>query len=238
MSQNDTAAVPYGTVGTRPERRARARPWVSASTRPLVLDLDGALLRTDTLFEGVVALLRVNPLMIFPMLLWLARGRAVLKARIAALAPLDAAALPVDERLVALGEEAAKAGRHVVLATAADDRVARALARRFAFIGRVIASDGRVNLKGAAKAAALRAAFPQGFDYAGDSASDLHVFAAAENIFRPRRRRRGCARACARQADAGAARRAVRFGVWARALRLKQWAKNVSSSRRSHLRAR
>ena len=55
-------------------------------------------------------------------------------------------------------------------------RSAQAIAKRFDFISEVIASDGRRNLKGRAKAAQLRERFPGGFIYAGNSAADLHVW--------------------------------------------------------------
>lgn len=233
MSRNATPAIPYGTLPGRLSGAPRKspvpiRPLPGEATRPLVFDLDGALLRTDTLFEGVVAALRLNPLMIFTLFLWLLQGRAVLKARLAAYAPLEAANLPVDQRLVALGEAAAAAGRPVVLATAADISIAQSVARRFPFITRVMASDGSVNLKGSAKAAALKAAYPDGFDYAGDSAADLAVFAVAENIVLVR----ASASVIARASALGKPMQIIEatapgLKVWARALRIKQWAKNA-----------
>ena len=225
MYHDVTGAVPEQDVASRADRSSAPEP---DATRPLVLDLDGTLLRTDTLLESAVAALRDNPFVIFSMLLWLLQGRAVLKQRLAAIAMPDIATLPAEPRVVSLGRAAAAAGRPVVLATAATVEIAAAVAERFPFISRVMASNGRTNLKGGAKAEALAAAFPQGFDYAGDSAADLTVFAAAERVVVVR-------------APAGVVRRAQALGkpvevigaersavaVWARALRLKQWAKNA-----------
>ena len=225
MYHDVTRAVPEQDIASRAGRPAV--PGAEA-TRPLVLDLDGTLLRTDTLLESAIVALRGNPFVVFSMLLWLLQGRAVLKQRLAAIAMPDIATLPADPRVVGLARAAAAAGRPVVLATAATVEIAAAVAERFPFISRVIASNGKTNLKGGAKAEALVAAFPDGFDYAGDSAADLAVFAAAERMV-------------VVHARAGVVRKAQALGkpvevigaetsmlaVWARALRLKQWAKNA-----------
>ena len=50
---------------------------------PLFVDLDGTLVRTDTLVESVLALLRRRPLMLFVLPFWLLRGKALLKEEIA-----------------------------------------------------------------------------------------------------------------------------------------------------------
>ena len=149
---------------------------------PLVIDLDGTLLRTDLLLEGITALLRRNPLMLLLMLLWLPRGRAYFKRRIAEGAGLDVATLPANEVLLAHIEARKAAGQRIVLATAADELMALRALRRFPVFDRVVASDGVRNLKGEAKANQLRALYPQGFDYAGDSAADLPVWAAARRV--------------------------------------------------------
>ena len=60
-------------------------PNLSSSVRaaPLVVDLDGTLTKTDTLFESMAALLRRKPWCVPWLLLWLLAGRAQFKARVA-----------------------------------------------------------------------------------------------------------------------------------------------------------
>lgn len=90
-------------MATAHARRAETAPILiedaASALRPvpLVIDLDGTLLRTDLLLEGIIALLRRNPLM----LLWLPRGRAFFKRRIAEGAVLDVATLPANAALLA-----------------------------------------------------------------------------------------------------------------------------------------
>jgi phosphoserine phosphatase len=146
-----------------------------ADALPLCVDLDGTLVRTDTLLEGLVALsggLRMGALaMAF------AAGRAGLKARVDALAPPDAALLPYNETLLAWLREQKAAGRRIVLATAASETVARRVADHLGLFDEVIASSPTHNLKGRHKAEALVARFGRGgFAYAGDARADLAVW--------------------------------------------------------------
>ncbi|MBD8907487.1 UbiA family prenyltransferase [Methylorubrum zatmanii] len=201
----------------------------AAGTRPvpLVIDLDGTLLRTDLLLEGMIALLRRNWLALFAMLFWLPQGRASFKHKVAEAAGLDVATLPVNEALLAHIEAQKAAGREIVLATAADELMALRALRCFPVFDRVIASDGVTNLKGEAKAAQLRALYPQGFDYAGDAANDLPVWAAARRVIvveAPASVLRA-ARALGKPVEAIPA--APRARALLKALRPHQWAKNA-----------
>jgi 4-hydroxybenzoate polyprenyltransferase len=151
-----------------------------------------------------------------------------LKERLAAIARINVDTLPIDKRVVALAETAALMGRDVALATAADAGIAQAVARRFPFITRVMASHVGHNLKGTKKAAALSAAFPQGFDYAGDSAADLEIFAKARQIILVRASSSVETRARSLGKPTLVIHRdTTGFSIWLRALRIKQWAKNT-----------
>jgi 4-hydroxybenzoate polyprenyltransferase len=147
---------------------------------PLVLDLDHTLIHTDILHETALAYVKGNPLSIFKLLGWLLRGKAWFKRRLTSAMPANVDMLPVNEALVAYARSQNAGGREVVLATAADDLVARRIAKRFDFIDNVIASDGVTNLKGAAKAERLIELYPAGFSYAGDCQADLPVWQAAK----------------------------------------------------------
>lgn len=150
--------------------------------QPLVLDLDRTLIKTDLLFEAFAAALHKNPFIVFLAVWWLVQGKAVLKRKLAERVMLDLEVIPVTEAVQRLAQAESARGRVIVLATGADELLARRIARRFAFIERVFASDGISNLKGKWKAEVLAEAFPQGFIYAGDSASDLPIWQAASTV--------------------------------------------------------
>jgi 4-hydroxybenzoate polyprenyltransferase len=150
-------------------------------TVPLVLDLDGTLIRTDSLHEQALALVRRNPLAIFKLITWVFAGRVVLKERLAEASPIEPEFFPANEDVVALAEAAAADGRRVILATAAHANTAGPFQKLFPFISEVLATEAGVNLKGKAKADELVRRFPDGFDYAGDSSADLEVWKHARN---------------------------------------------------------
>src|SRR5689334_11147762 len=98
------------------------------SERPLCVDLDGSVVRTDLLFESFLLLLKRNPAYLFRAFVWLLRGRAVLKAEIARRVHIDVTTLPYDAQLLAwLKSERAK-GRRIWLCTGANEELAGAVA--------------------------------------------------------------------------------------------------------------
>jgi hypothetical protein len=72
---------------------------------PLVLDLDGTLIRSDLLFESFVAALKKNPLVALLSIWWLITGGAArLKQRLAVIAITDTDLIPINADIVALAE--------------------------------------------------------------------------------------------------------------------------------------
>ena len=97
---------------------------------PLCIDCDGTLLRTDLLHEAVFQLLKEAPLTLLKVPFWLARGRAYMKERIAAIVSFSRATLPFNDDVIALARDAACAGRKLVLATASPRSFAEQVAAR------------------------------------------------------------------------------------------------------------
>lgn len=196
---------------------------------PLVLDLDGTLVAVDTLHEAFFLFLKRNWRAAWRTPLWTLEGRAVVKERLATeVTEADVEAFPVNADLLAFSRREAERGREIVLATAADRSMAEKVAKRFPFIARIVSSDGRKNLRGAAKAEALAELYPQGFVYAGDSFPDMHVWRRAKGAIVASSSTRLLERAQeATEVLATFPRRALGFNGLRRALRLHQWAKNA-----------
>jgi apolipoprotein N-acyltransferase len=148
---------------------------------PLVVDLDGTLIKTDLLWESLARLLRRNPFQLFPVLFWwTTRGRAFLKKKLAARVTIDPATLPFNEQFLAFLREQKRAGRRLILATASDREMAMPVASHVGLFDEVLGSDGKTNLRGANKLKVLTEQFGEcGFDYAGNSAPDLGVWRGA-----------------------------------------------------------
>jgi phosphoserine phosphatase len=176
-------ADPAGTNLQRRSDAAKTDAVFSLNrTMPLVLDLDGTLIKGDLLYESFCSILPRNPLIALSCAAWLLRGRAALKRQLALRHRIDWSRIAFNDDVVALAERETAAGRRVVLATAADAVLAGQLAALLPCIDQVFASDGEHNLKGSNKADLLRRTFPQGFIYAGDSKSDLAVWAHATGV--------------------------------------------------------
>lgn len=209
--------------------------------RPLCIDLDGTLIRSDMLVESALSLLRRDPWKILIMPFWFMRGMAYLKRMIAQRSTVNIACLPYDMRVVTCLRELA-GHRLRVLCTASDISLAKMIADHLGCFDEVIASDGHVNLSGLAKAEALVARFgEQGFDYAGNETKDLHVWKRSARAWVVN----GSASLLkdAQQVCTVALclpREGSRLNAWARALRLHQWLKNlliflpVLTAHRSH----
>ena len=147
---------------------------------PLVVDLDGTLLRTDMMWESLARLLRRNPFALFQILYWWARGRALLKQKLADRVRIDPAALPYNAKFLVWLRAEKSAGRRLILATASDLKMAQPVADYVGLFDEVMASDGRTNLRSANKLRALTAKFGErGFDYAGNSDADYAVWRGA-----------------------------------------------------------
>jgi 4-hydroxybenzoate polyprenyltransferase len=196
--------------------------------QPLVLDLDRTLIKTDLLFETLTAALYKNPFVIFSIVFWVLYGKAHLKRKLAAFAAVDLECVPVNAEVRAFAEAEHRRGRIIVLATAADEVLANRIARRFPFISDVFASDGVQNLRGAAKAQVLKEAYPNGFVYAGDSSTDLFIWSAASSIVvvHASKSTLAAARALDKPILSFPASLPTSKTI-SRALRLKQWSKNV-----------
>ncbi|SED62478.1 4-hydroxybenzoate polyprenyltransferase [Rhizobiales bacterium GAS191] len=151
-----------------------------AAAIPLVVDLDGTLIRSDLLVESFFQSFGDDWLAPAALLRPLLRGKAQLKAAIADRTEIDPSELPYDEAVLARIRAAISQGRKAYLASASHERYVAAIAAHLGLFSGWFASDMTRNLSGPAKAARLVEAFGQhGFDYIGNDEADLPVWAAA-----------------------------------------------------------
>ena len=156
-----------------------SEPLTGTLPATLVVDLDGTLIATDLLYESFWSALADSPLTIGAALTGLTDGRAALKARLAERACIDVTTLPYRSETLAYIERWRGRGGRTALVTAADRRLATAVADHLGLFDEVHGSDGATNLKGIAKADFLSTRFASGFAYIGDSRADAPVWQAA-----------------------------------------------------------
>jgi len=199
-----------------------------AETPPLVVDLDGTLVKTDLLWEGVLVLLKQEPWYAFVLPLWLMKGKAHFKRQVAQHVSLDVAVLPYRPQFLDYLREQHAQGRKLVLATGGDIEIARQVADHLKLFDVVLASDGETNLSGAAKRDRLVIEFGEKrFDYAGNGRHDLAVWAAARKavLVNPSRRARSAARISLVDRVFEEPRKGV--ADYLKPLRLEHWLKNI-----------
>jgi 4-hydroxybenzoate polyprenyltransferase len=195
---------------------------------PLCVDLDGTLILSDLLLESLLRLVARNPLYIFMIPWWLLRGRAALKAEIAARVDIDPAALPYDVDLLQWLKSEGVSQRRLWLCTATHERLAQQVAKHLGIFEGVLASNAGINLAGRSKARRLVEQFGErGFDYCGNERRDLAIWQHARGAVVVH----GSSRLEEQAAQVTEVLRTFPSQVhpWAlvRALRPHQWAKNL-----------
>jgi hypothetical protein len=86
------------------------------SLHPLVVDLDGTLIRTDMLHESALRVLRDNPFNTLRIPYWLSQGKAALKRHLADSTEFDPSSLPYNYDLLDWLKQQHAQGRKLILA--------------------------------------------------------------------------------------------------------------------------
>lgn len=158
--------------------QARQNPHV------LVVDLDGSLIKSDLLFEGIVMILKRNPLLVFMFPLWLVRGKAYLKEQVACRAISDISLLPYNAEVLALIDQLSKDGVRVILGTAAHSIAAHRVAAHLGKFDSILATGSDGNLAGERKLKAILHEVGDGtFGYVGNARPDLKIWARSSDAY-------------------------------------------------------
>jgi len=213
----------------RGQRDSQIAGGVSAVDLPLCVDLDGTLVKSDTLVDSVLVLARQHPKLLLQIPGWLSEGKASFKQHVTASVALDVEHLPYNRALLEFLREQHAEGRTIYLATAADGELADRVATHLGLFSGVLASDGKLNLAGKNKLAAFQEMFGDNFSYIGNALPDATLLAACQEpmIANPL----PALSAAMKRSGTVAVRRFddsnSRLKAWLKAIRLHQWAKNI-----------
>lgn len=201
----------------------------SAAQPVLCVDLDGTLVKSDTLIDSALALIRHHPVALFRLPGWLLEGKAALKRHIADIVHLDAARLPYNRELLQYLEQQQFAEQPIYLATAADVSTANGIAAHLGLFTGIFASDGKTNLSGTNKLAAFRQSFGDNFCYIGNTRADLPILQSCQQpmVANPTRGLRAALKQAGITPVRSFTERVSLLNSWARAIRIHQWAKNL-----------
>ena len=200
--------------------------------RPLYVDLDGTLTPIDSLHESVMMFALRSPLNPLRLLAWLSLGKAGFKQRLADAVRPDPARLPYRQDLLRYLRREHARGRPLVLASAADVRTLRDVARFLGIFGDCLGTEGGLNLSGEHKRQAIEAHALAGghsqWDYVGNSRDDLAVWPACTQAVAVNASAPVLAQLRQQHPDAQVfERQPLRLSTVLRAIRLRQWAKNA-----------
>ena len=157
----------------------------------LCVDLDGTIIATDTLWESLIMILKLHPFMVFRLPFWLLKGKAFLKRMISTVITLNPCRMPYYGEVLNFIRSERERGKEIVLATAADLKIAQSFADHLGIFSAVLASDGRLNLSKENKLRAIKNHNgTRGFEYVGNDVADLPVWREADkaHLVRPTRR--------------------------------------------------
>ncbi len=202
----------------------------TADLKPICVDLDGTLVKSDTLIDSLLVLARTHPLLLLRLPAHVLRGKAEFKAFVTEHVALDVAHLPYNRKLLHFLQNEHARGREIYLATGANVRLARRIADHLEIFQDVLASNGTQNLTGSTKLDSLRRRFGNtGFIYVGNDTPDLPVMAgAAESmVANPSRSLRTRLRAQGITPSRAFEERSRLLRSLVKALRPHQWAKNL-----------
>ncbi len=200
------------------------------TTRPLCVDLDGTLVKSDTLVDALLVMVRTHSGALLQVPGWISKGKATLKREVTERVQLDVAHLPYNKPLLAYLEKQRGLGRRMYLATGADAGLAERVAQHLNIFDGVLASDGHVNLTGKNKLASFQAQFGEhGFDYIGNARPDITLLthAGSPMVANPDSALRSAIRSRQFVPTETFIDHASPLKAFRRAARVHQWAKNV-----------
>jgi hypothetical protein len=207
--------------------RASASP--AENEIPLCVDLDGTLLKGDSLLVAFSKWLRCLPGSLWPLLRAVPAGWAGMKTQLYCRLCSDGSHLPFNEPLLEWLKEQKGQGRTIYLVSGSPEPFVKSVAEQLGIFSGAMGTTPGINLVGSRKRDLLVSRFGEGrFDYVGDSNADIPVWQAAHEAY--------IAGPNASRVQAG--RRLTGFGeqdadpeprlrVWLRAARCHQWLKNV-----------
>src|SRR5271156_1065586 len=206
-------------------------PSVAAQVeRPLCVDLDGTLVKSDTFVDSLMVLARRHPLALLRTPLWAIKGKAHIKSEVTSRVALDVTHLPYNRPLLDYLRDEHATGRKLYLATGADRLLAWSVAAHLGIFDDVMASDGAVNLTGNNKLQHLEQRFASdGFDYIGNALPDLPLLKSAQRalLANPDLRLKSALKSRNINVSRKFVDRLPAPVALAKALRVHQWVKNL-----------
>ena len=151
------------------------------ANKNLCVDLDGTLIRSDTLLESLLILLKKKTWKLIFIPYWLIHGKAYFKHKISQEVDLDPSLLPYHKEFLDYLRKEHTKGRKLILATAANERIANKVANHLGIFSSVFSSTKQMNLSGSNKRDMIKGHMAN-FAYAGNASVDLPIWLESSEI--------------------------------------------------------
>lgn len=149
----------------------------SDENAPLFVDLDGSLIRTNSIHEAAIILARVRPWLLFLLPFWLMRGQAFLWSRLAGAISMDVSLLPYRSEVLEFLRREHAAGRRIILISGAHESIVGQVAGHIGLFSNWFGSTESRHLVAARKLEVIEESFGRiEFDYLGDSRRDIAIW--------------------------------------------------------------
>jgi 4-hydroxybenzoate polyprenyltransferase len=203
---------------------------INSSGNPIIVDLDGTLIRSDILIESINLLVTKRPQHILGLIKNLFLPREKMKSWLAEKLMPDVSQLPYNIDLLEWLIQEKNKGRVLILATATHLDVANSIADHLGIFREVLASDAGRNLKAESKRDEITARFgPSKFEYVGNEYADMSVWKVA-NVAHIVSENKSLISKVQEVCKTGLifkrSNKSV-FATWISALRIHQWSKNL-----------
>ncbi len=153
-----------------------------AKEKTIVVDLDGTLIFSDMLVENLFLFLSLYPLRVFFLVVWIVRGKAYFKRRLADAVLPSVVDLPYNMDVLGWLQQRKELGAMLILATATEIRIANAVAGQLGIFDEVFGTEN-TNLSSSRKRSLLVERFGEKqYEYVGNSFADIDVWKSAAVI--------------------------------------------------------
>lgn len=200
------------------------------SKNPLILDVDGTLIRSDLTHELLLEGIKANPIKLPKYVSLGLSSKARMKAELIEDVGDDILTdvLPLEPKIIEMAKAAKEEGRDVYLCSGSEQSLIDRLAATLDFVTEGFGTTPEINLTSENKASFLANKFPEGFDYIGNSTQDYAVWDAAVrgHAIRPPRGTENRASSTGEPIEILESRKLPLRPI-VKAMRVHQWAKNI-----------
>ncbi len=152
-------------------------------SKTLIVDLDNSLIKSDTLFEIILAKLKQNIISFINIFLYLFKGKAQLKQFLSSTTNFDIKNIPTNQKVIDLIKDYKKDGYQIILVTGSNQIIADKVHNNFDFFDKCYGSTNDCNLVGKEKYKFIKDVLKiDEFAYVGDSKKDLFIWDHAKEV--------------------------------------------------------